>query len=140
MSSYFFMMSTIPCVGKMKAHEVFLVQTQKIINTLYIFVIIILPLVIFGDGKKTMALLFTRIRLPVLERQTSLSQNIQILFIVLGFGIFYCHRRWRLYLHDRKHNNLIREIHFLDGNELIDVKEKLWKSINKVIEEKRIRT
>lgn len=118
----------------MNAYEVFLVQTQPIVNCLYIVVICILPLLWLGECKRTMSLFFKRIRLPDLydisHEQIEISNSFQILIITMGVIAYFLHRRWRNYVLDLRCIVLKQEIGFTDNKELNVFKVKLLQTIN----------
>ncbi|XP_037823852.1 uncharacterized protein LOC119612195 [Lucilia sericata] len=122
----------------MNAYEVFLVQTQPIINYLYIIVISILPILWLGDCKRSMSLLFKRINLPDLYdisyEQIEISNGLLFLIIVIGVMAYFMHRRWRNYLLDLRCDILEQEIVYTDSKELKDAKIKLLQNINNIIE------
>lgn len=123
----------------MDAYEVFYAQTQSVINILYILVMCILPMLWFGDCKKAMSLLFKKIQIPSYDEENQLEfafpQNLQIVIIIFGIGVYCWHRRWRLRLQEQRCNMLKHEASFTETYELHDLKIKLLDKINKIVEE-----
>lgn len=123
----------------MQAFDVFYVQTQSAVNYLYIFVICILPLLWFGDCKKTMSLLFKKIILPNFKEydmQVDFPRNLQLVLLTLGVAIFYLHRCWRLRLQEARCNSIKRESAFTETHELHQLKLKLLHAVDKITKEK----
>lgn len=123
----------------MGAYEIFLVQTQPIVNYLFIPVIFTLPLLWFGDCKRTMSLLFKRINLPeafdIVKDNVELTNNFQILVpITLAVFSYLLHKYWRLYIIELRCESIYQEIKFTETIELNEQKIKLLQTINNIIE------
>ncbi|TMW45734.1 hypothetical protein DOY81_009184 [Sarcophaga bullata] len=123
----------------MRAYEVFLVQTQPIVNYLFIPVIATLPLLWFGDCKRTMSLLFKHISLPegfdITKEDIEITNNFQI-FMPLALGVFSCllHKYWRLYVNALRCDILQQEAKFTENSGVNERKITLLQTINNIIE------
>ncbi|XP_039963041.1 uncharacterized protein LOC120776449 [Bactrocera tryoni] len=123
----------------MQAFEVFYAQTERAVNYLYILVICILPLLWFGDCKKTMSLLFKKIIPPNYKEydiQWDFPRNLQLVLITLGVGLFFLHRTWRLRLQEERCNRIKLESAFTETHELHQLKLKLLQAVDKITMEK----